>query len=140
VAAGAVIVNGIEGDPAAGEFWFTGGVKVTYQGTEWQCSTCHNVAEPIPGNGPFLYGIANHAAEHGAEAGLGAVEYLADSILNPSHIIAPAQVAPDGTEYVWEDGKMPDNWNTQLDDTMVADLVAFLMQQTQEVESGAHGH
>lgn len=129
-----VMVNGIEGDPISGEFWFNGGVKVTFNNTEWQCSTCHNVNAPEPGTGPYLYGIANHAAEHGAAAGLDAVEYLADSILNPGHIIAPAQVHPDGTEYTWKDGVMPNNWGTVLDETMLADLVAFLMQQNQAGE------
>jgi cytochrome c2 len=138
-AAAEVVVNGFVGDAEVGEFWFTGGIKVTYNNTEWQCSTCHNVVEPIPGNGPFLYGIANHAAEHGSSAGLDAVGYLADSIVNSNHIIAPNQIAPDGTEYVWEADKMPTNWKTVLDDQMIADLVAFLMTQTQEVDSAQHG-
>lgn len=132
VDSGVVVVNGIEGDPEFGESWFNGAVKTTYNSVEWQCSTCHNVKEPIPGSGPYLYGIATVAGER--DPNLTAIEYLTDSILNPSSHLAPTQIGPDGTEYPWADGVMPNNWSTVLDEYQLADLVAFLMQQTQPLE------
>lgn len=132
---GVVVVNGIEGDPEFGESWFNGAggaVQANFNGVDWQCHICHNVNEPIPGSGPYLYGIANVAGER--DPNMTAIEYLTDSILNPSSHIAPAQIGPDGTEYPWADGVMPNNWSTVLDEYQLADLVAFLMQQTQPLE------
>jgi len=127
-----VVVEGFTGDVAAGEFWFNGGVKVSYNNVEWQCSTCHNVAERVPGSGPYLYGIATVAGER--VAGQDAVTYLANSILHPNDFIAPAQVGPDGTEFPWAQNVMPNNWNTILDGQMVADLVAYLLSLDQSLD------
>lgn len=129
-----VMVNGVAGDAVAGEFWFNGGVQVNYNNVDWQCSTCHVVAEPAPGTGPYLYGIATVAEEHGAVEGLSAVDYLYDSIVNPNHIIAPNQIGPDGTEFVWEANIMPNNWTSVMDEVQIADLVAYLMSLGQPRE------
>jgi hypothetical protein len=131
-----VVYNGLVGLPEEGEFWFNGGITVNYQGTDWQCSTCHQVAEPIPGSGPYLYGIGKAAADHAPE-GLDATGYLVASILRPNEHLAPNQVGPDGTEYVWAENVMPTNWGTVMDDQIVADLVAYLLSLTQD---GAHEH
>jgi mono/diheme cytochrome c family protein len=129
---GVVVVNGIEGDAEFGESWFNGAVKVTYNNVEWQCSTCHNPNERIPGSGPYLYGIATVAGERNPN--MTAIEYLADSILNPNSHIAPTQIGPDGTEYPWAEGVMPDNWGTVLDEFALADLVAYLMTLDQPLD------
>jgi len=134
-----VIYNGLVGDAEFGETWFRGAAAVTFNNAEWQCITCHNPDEPVPGSGPYLFGIGNAAKDH-APAGVSVIDYLAESILNPGVVIAPAQVGEDGTEYVWADGVMPNNWNTVLDDQAIADLVAYLLTLTQEGGHTDHAH
>ncbi len=121
---GAVTVNGLTGDPEIGEIWFNGAVTVNYNNVDWQCNTCHQVAEPLPGSGPYLYGIANEAGERTDQT---AVQYLYDSIMMPNAHIAPPQTNPDGDEITWEAGVMPDNWDTVMDEQAVVDIVAYLM-------------
>ncbi len=119
-----VMHAGLTGDAEVGEIWFNGAVSVTYNNVEWQCSTCHNVAEPLPGSGPYLYGIANVAGERTDPT---AIAYLYESIMNPNEHIAPPQENAGGDTITWEAGVMPDNWNTVLDEQAVVDIVAYLM-------------
>jgi len=127
-----IVVNGVEyiGEAEVGEFWFNGGVSVNYQNVEWQCMTCHNVAEPVPGSGPYLHGLANRLPYDDYDGTVS--EYLVESILNANAYISPAQVGDDGTEFVWAADVMPTNWGTVLDDQTVADLVAYLLTLDQE--------
>lgn len=109
-----------------------GGAVVNYNNVEWQCKTCHNVEEPIPGSGPYLYGIANVAGER--VEGEDAVTYLYNSIVNSNDHIAPPQLDPEGNEFAWEANVMPTNWTTTLDEIQIADLVAYLLTLDQPLD------
>jgi hypothetical protein len=121
-----VVINGVEGFPEDGEFWFA---SEPNSETGQYCITCHNPTEPIPATGPYVYGIANVAGER--VEGMTAVEYLYDSIVNPNDHIAPPQVGPDGNEFTWNPGVMPQNWDVDLTDQQIADIVAYLMTLNQ---------
>lgn len=104
------------GDPVHGEFLF----QNTSDASGRRCSLCHDPNSPTPGLGPYLYGIANVAAERSPD--LSAEEYLRQSILDPSAIIAPAQ-----SGLTWENMPMPLGWSEVLSASEIDDLVAYLM-------------
>ncbi|PJF44586.1 MAG: hypothetical protein CUN55_03205 [Phototrophicales bacterium] len=112
-------------DPTVGDLLFH---NIVAPDTGQNCTTCHNVEEPIPGTGPYLYGIANHAAEH-AE-GLTAVEYLFTSIKYPNEHIAPPQ-----GDKVWSAGVMPQTWSQVLSDEDIYHIVAYLLTLNQSGHS-----
>ncbi len=107
----------LPGDPENGEWLFNNWIN---QETSQYCVTCHNAEEPVPGTGPYLYGIANVAADR-IEA-YSAEEYLRESILNPNVFIAPSQ-----GDSNWAAGVMPQNWQLYLTATDVDDIVAYLL-------------
>jgi hypothetical protein len=113
-----VMVNGILGDPASGEFWFT---QFPNPGTGQARVTCHNPDEAITGLGPSLYGIADVAGDR--IEGYSAEEYLLESIKDPRAFLAPSQLNPDGEEVEWNPELMPADWAQVLDET--ARQVAF---------------
>lgn len=127
-------VNGVayEGDAFSGEIWFSQLAQVTYQNVAWNCATCHNVEERLPGSGPYLYGIATVAGER--VEGEDAIAYLVHSILHPNDFISPAQTNPDGDLIEWQPNVMPNNWNSVLDDQTIADLVAYLLTLDQPLD------
>ncbi len=88
--------------------------------TGQNCTTCHNVEEPIVGTGPYLYGIANVAAER--VEGESAVEYLFNSIKHPNDFIAPPQ-----GDREWGAGVMPQSWSQILTDDDIYHIVAYLL-------------
>lgn len=108
----------VPGDPAAGQqvFLETGG-----------CGACH-VIEGVEGAngqvGPELTHIATVAEERASEAGVdSALAYVRQSILEPNaHIV---EECPTGD---CVPGTMPNNFNEQLSEEQIDDLVAFLMQ------------
>lgn len=113
----------LPGDPENGEWLFNNWAN---QETSQFCVTCHNAEEPIPGTGPYLYGIANVATDRVPE--LSAEEYLRQSILNPNDFIAPSQ-----GDSNWAAGVMPDNWNLYLTAEDIDDIVAYLLTLDQEL-------
>jgi hypothetical protein len=117
-----VMVNGIAGDAASGEFWF---MDFPNQTTGQKCVTCHNPDEPVTGLGPYLYGIADSAGDR--IEGYTAVEYLLESIVEPRAFLAPTQPNPSGETVEWNAELMPDDWALLLDEVALADLVAYLM-------------
>lgn len=127
-------VNGVayEGDAFSGEIWFSQLAQVTYQNVTWNCATCHNVEERLPGSGPYLYGLATVAGER--VEGEDAITYLVHSILHPNDFISPAQTTPDGNLIEWLPNVMPNNWNSVLDDQTIADIVAYLLTLDQPLD------
>lgn len=104
-------------DPTTGEILFS---AIVEPGGTRNCTTCHEVAEPIPGTGPYLYGIANRAGER--VEGETAVEYLFTSIKYPNDYISPDQ-----GDSVWAEGVMPQNWSEVLTDDDIYHIVAYLL-------------
>lgn len=104
-------------DPATGDLLFH---NIVAPDTGQNCTTCHNVEEPIPGTGPYLYGIANLAGQR--MEGIGAVEYLFNSIKYPNDFIAPAQ-----GDSAWGAGVMPQSWSQVLADDDIYHIVAYLL-------------
>lgn len=86
----------------------------------YTCADCHAVAEGevIQGGGPSLYDIADRAAT--TIEGYSAEKYLRESILLPC-------------EYLAHEGShcpMPREYGERIDAQDLADLIAFLMDQT----------
>lgn len=104
-------------DPAIGEALY---LAIAAPDTGQNCTVCHNVNEPVPGTGPYLYGIANVAGER--VEGQTAVEYLFTSIKNPNDFIAPAQ-----GDSVWGAGVMPQSWSQVMSDSDIYHIVAYLL-------------
>jgi hypothetical protein len=72
----------------------------------------------ISSGGPSLYGIAERAGT--TREGYSAEEYLRESIVLPCEFLAEGEVfCP-----------MPRNFGERLDAQNLADLIAFLMEQT----------
>lgn len=116
----AAVTEELPGDPEIGRQLFESLPASSGQ----KCATCHNVNEPTPGLGPYLYGIATVAGSR--IPGKSAKDYLYQSITDPSAFLAPPQ-----TDQPWTDNLMPHDWNQVLGDA-VWDVVAYLMTQTQE--------
>ncbi|MCI0394328.1 MAG: cytochrome c [Chloroflexi bacterium] len=93
------------------------------------CSSCHG--DPaVPGSnavGPHLGNIGATGGER--IEGISAAQYIYDSIRNPADFVAPicANDQPCSTP-----SGMPDVFETSLTQQDVADLVAYLLQQTGE--------
>jgi mono/diheme cytochrome c family protein len=85
------------------------------------CKTCHNPDEPVPGLGPYLYGIATVADTR--IDGLSAEEYLYQSITDPRTFVAP----PQGDLDEWPNNLMPEDWLVYLGDEGVQDVIAYLL-------------
>ena len=84
------------------------------------CASCHSLAEGvlIAYGGPSLYGIAGRAGT--TREGYSAEEYLRESIVLPCEFLAEGEVfCP-----------MPPNFGERLDAQNLADLITFLMEQT----------
>lgn len=118
----AVVTEELPGDPEIGKLLFENVVSIQ---TGQNCVLCHNVNEPLPGTGPYLYGIATVAGSR--VAGLSTQDYLYQSITQPSAFLAPAQ-----TDQPWPDNLMPADWGQVLSDQDVLHIVAYLMTLTQE--------
>lgn len=109
----------VSGDPAAGQqvFLGTGG-----------CGACHTIAGVEGANGqvgPELTHIATIAEDLAPEAGVdSAAAYIRQSIVEPN-----AYVVKDCPTGDCVPGTMPNNFDDQLTDEQIDDLVAFLMQQ-----------
>lgn len=108
-------------DPVIGEIWFNN----TQNDIGQYCAQCHNPDEPIPGQGPYVYGIANVAGDR--VEGVSAVEYLYTSITNPNDYILEQQ-----GDMVYASGVMPQNWTDFLSETEIYDIVAYLLTLDQE--------
>lgn len=111
----------LPGDPVLGQAFYNGIPSPT---TGQRCITCHNPNQPIPGTGPFLYGIASIAGQR--REGYTAEEYLRESILNPNAFMAPAQ-----GEAQWTVDLMPKDWRQAFTDDDLNHLVAYLLTLNQ---------
>lgn len=105
------------GDPDDGAVLF----EEVIGSTGHTCKTCHNPDEPVPGLGPYLYGIATVAGTR--IDGLSAEEYLYQSITDPRAFLAP----PQETVGEWPDNLMPDDWIDYLGEDGIQDIIAYLM-------------
>jgi mono/diheme cytochrome c family protein len=109
----------LPGDPVAGQqvFLETGG-----------CGACHTIegVEGATGQvGPELTHIGTLAKDLASEAGVDSAQaYIRQSILEPTAYIV--EECPTGDCVA---GTMPNNFDEQLTDEQVDDVVAFLMQQ-----------
>ncbi|MCQ3932586.1 MAG: hypothetical protein DPW16_19225 [Chloroflexi bacterium] len=116
------VTEELPGDPEIGKLLFE---NVTSPSTSQNCATaCHNVNEPLPGTGPYLYGIGTVAGSR--IPGISAQDYLFQSIMQPSAFLAPPQ-----TEQPWPDNLMPHDWGQVLTEQDVWHIVAYLMTLTQ---------
>ena len=83
------------------------------------CITCHSLEEGVVLVGPSHYGVATRSAN--AVAGMSAEEYIRESIVDPdAHIV-------DG----FTAGIMYQNYGTELPESQINDIVAFLVTQNQ---------
>ncbi|MCB9436671.1 MAG: cytochrome c [Anaerolineales bacterium] len=112
----------LPGDPAIGQILFN---NIPAPSTGQRCMTCHNPNQPIPGTGPYLYGIATVAGER--RAGYTAEEYLRESIINPNAFMAPAQ-----GEAAWTVDLMPKDWRQAFTDEDLDNIVSYLLTLTQQ--------
>jgi mono/diheme cytochrome c family protein len=97
----------VPGDPEAGATVFN-----------QACSGCHGAAA---GAGPSLAELKANAEDHAAEHGEGqtVVEFLHESIVDPSAFIAPG----------FNDGIMPKTYGDQYSDDEIDDMVAYILAQ-----------
>lgn len=115
-------VSDLPGNPEYGAIYFESSRAPS---TEQRCSDCHKADEPIPGLGPYLYGIATVAGSR--VEGLTAEEYLYQSIVEPGAHIAPPQ-----TDQPWPEELMPRDWSSALTEQDIWDIVAYLLTLDQE--------
>ncbi|MBK8049519.1 MAG: cytochrome c [Anaerolineales bacterium] len=84
------------------------------------CIGCHSMDPAVQQPGPSWYGVANHAVSRvPAES---PALYLYESIMNPGAFLVPS----------YPDGIMPKTFSESLSVQDQANLVAYLLQQTQE--------
>lgn len=97
----------IPGDPEAGATVFN-----------QACSGCHGAAA---GAGPALADLKANAEDHAAQHGEGqtVVEFLHESIVDPSAFIAPG----------FNDGIMPKTYGDQYSDEEIDDIIAYILAQ-----------
>lgn len=99
------------GDPARGQTLFT-----TFQAeANFACNTCHLVDSEAQLIGPGLKGVGQRAGQR--VAGTNAVEYLHDSIINPSAFVVPN----------YPDNLMPHVYGNIFTEEQINDLIAYLM-------------
>ncbi len=108
------------GDAAAGKALFD--QKTIGKDNVQGCSTCHSIQPDVILTGPSLAGIATDAAGSVKEAeykghAKDAAGWLRESIVSPNTDIA------DG----FQANVMPQNFGTELTDTQINDLVAYLL-------------
>jgi cytochrome c len=116
-AAAAESVDTAEGDPANGEVLFTTNYE---EATNFACSTCHPVdsdTERILG--PSLWNVANRAETR--VAGQTALEYIHNSIVNPSAFIVPDEANP------YQENLMPQVYGELFTDEEINDIIAYLL-------------
>lgn len=102
----------VEGDPANGEALFVAGNAS--MGAP-PCSTCHLANAETTLVGPGLLNVADRAAER--KPGMSAVEYLHESIVEPSAYVVEGFVP----------GMMPDVYDVAFTEEEINDIVAYLM-------------
>jgi mono/diheme cytochrome c family protein len=110
-------------DPTIGDTLFN--LVAMSPSTGQNCTACHNPNEPVPGTGPYVYGIANVAAER--VGGQTAVEYLYNSIAHPNDYILEQQ-----GDMMYAANVMPSDWTEVLTDDDIYHIVAYLLTLDQE--------
>ena len=98
------------GDPAHGE-------QLAQQNG---CIGCHSLDPAATMTGPTWYGLGNRAV--GREPGVSPAAYLDHSIVNPGEYVVPN----------YPDNIMPKNYGEILSIQDQGDLIAYILQQTQE--------
>lgn len=116
-------LESVNGDGFNGQLLYNG-LEVGLDGAELGCSGCHNgVAAPVA-EGIYTRVIEERLTLE-AFADYTPEQYFVESILHPSAYIV--------TEY--ESVQMPENYGGRLDAQQLADLLAYLSSQDQELES-----
>lgn len=110
-------------DPTIGDTLFN--LVAMSPSTGQNCTACHNPNEPVPAVGPYVYGIANRAAER--VEGQSAVEYLYNSIAHPNDYILEQQ-----GDMMYAAGLMPQDWTEVLTEDDIYHIVAYLLTLDQE--------
>jgi len=105
----------VAGNVASGQALFES--TVVGSGSSPGCITCHSLEPDLTLVGPSLAGIAGRADD--AVPGSTAEEYLGASIREPNSFVSEGFAA----------GVMYQNYDRELSDQQVADLVAYLLTQ-----------
>lgn len=101
----------VDGDAASGEALF----NQLYTEVGFACATCHNVDSEERLIGPGLLNVKTHGAGH--VEGLGVVEYLRQSIVEPN-----AYIVPDYPENL-----MPQTYSELFTEQEINDILAYLL-------------
>ena len=111
------------GDVAAGEETFNSTINTA--AGPWACATCHSIEPDMRLIGPSLWNVSIRAATR--IEGMGAAEYIQDSILHPSDFIVPSD-----TDVAFQDGLMPQNYEAIFGEQDIYNLIAYLYTLTDE--------
>jgi hypothetical protein len=104
------------GNPDNGQVVFTT-PHDTANGT-WACAQCHSVtSDEARIIGPGLWNVSVHGAGH--VPGLGALDYIHQSIVEPDAFIVPGDPP-------YPPGLMPQNWEEVLTPQELNDVIAYL--------------
>jgi len=105
------------GDPANGEELFM--MNTIGANNAPGCITCHSLEEGVTQVGPSMAGMGEEAEEEGEAEGLSAAEFIRQSIVDPNAVVTEGFSA----------GIMYQNYEQDLTEQQINDLVAFLLQQ-----------
>lgn len=106
--------DSLVGDAARGEELYNS-QTIGASGTALGCAVCHSIAEGTVVVGPSHFGLA--AVAENRVAGMSAIDYLRESILNPNAFVVEG-FAPD---------VMYQKYAEELTEQDIADLVAYLL-------------
>jgi uncharacterized OsmC-like protein len=117
--AGGSTIDPLEvGDPERGrEIFETGGGVISVENSCLQCHTLDGTVKPNPAAGPSIQGIFARAGD--SVPGLSAVEYIRQSIVDPSAYVMEG----------FQDNRMPKAYNVFLSEEDIDNLVAFMLTQ-----------
>lgn len=108
------------GDPANGQVVFNT-PHIMPDGASWMCASCHSVdSSGMRLIGPGLFNVRVHGALH--VPGQNVVEYIHNSIINPSDFIVPVNAG----EPPWP-LQMPHGFGDVLTEQEINDVIAYLL-------------
>ena len=112
-------LGGIRGDPLRGLTLYNGG-ESTFSGSSLTCSTCHNGLIAPTTEGSYTRVLKQRLP---SLSGYTVERYLVESLILPEDYIAPG----------YSNALMPSNLGDQLDLQDLADLIAYIESQDQEI-------
>lgn len=114
-------IEGLMGDSFTGQLLYNG-IEPGLDGSGLGCVGCHNGETGPVTEGTWTRIVEQHLNEPELE-GYTVERYLVESILQPNEYLTPGYVA----------NLMPTNFGQRLDAQMLADLLAYLSSQDQEI-------